>query len=373
MKIKEIKIKLRDIMDEFKNDDENGVVGYHGKLNIRPAFQREFIYKGEQKSEVVRTVLKGFPLNTIYWSQSDDGGYELLDGQQRIMSICTYINGDFSIKSPMFPDSDMPFAYHNLTTNLQNKILDYELTVYVCEGKDDEKLEWFRIINIAGEELTNQELRNAMYTGPWLTSAKKRFSKHLSPAYQLAKDYLGKEGIRQENLETALKWISNRDECSIEDYMSKHQHDTNSDDLWLYFQAVINWANSKFPFGKQLKAGLDWGRFYNSYHLTFNPDPVQLKKKFDECMEDSDVQKKSGIFEYLLDGKEKHLNLRSFEKNDIRTAYAKCGGICAKCGKKFSLEDMEADHITPWSKGGHTVLANLQMLCKECNRRKSDV
>lgn len=374
MKITEKKIALREIMDGFVNNEEEGVVGYHGKLNIRPAFQREFIYKGEQKSEVVRTILKGFPLNTIYWSVTEDGNYELLDGQQRIMSACTYISGDFSVTSKVLSDPNMPFYFHNLPKNWQDAILDYKLTVYICEGTDSEKLEWFKIINIAGEELSEQEIRNAMYTGMWLTDAKSKFSKSSSAAYRKASDYLPGSGIRQENLELALKWISKRNGCSIEDYMSQHQKDTNANELWLYFSAVIDWADSTFPFGAKLKKGLDWGGFYNKYHESFNPDPVELRERFDECMEDSDVTKKNGIFEYLLTGDEKMLSIRAFEKNDIRTAYARCKGKCARCGKEgFALEEMEADHITPWSKGGHTKLDNLQMLCKDCNRRKSAI
>lgn len=373
MKITEIHVSLREIMDGFENNEENGVVGYHGQLNIRPAFQREFIYKDEQKAEVIRTIVKGFPLNTIYWSKTDNGYFELLDGQQRIMSACTFVANDYSVKSNQFPDSDSPFAFHNLTKNIQDKLLNYQFTVYICEGTDSEKLEWFKIINIAGEVLSVQEIRNAMYTGPWLSSAKMRFSKSNCVAYKKAKDYFGKSGIRQENLETSLKWISDREGCSIEEYMSKHQQDSNSDELWLYFNSVIDWANTKFPFGNDLKKGLDWGGFYNKYHETFNPDPDELRSRFEECLKDSDVTKKSGIFEYLLSGNEKTLNIRNFTDNDRRTAYARCNGTCAKCGKRFPIEEMEADHITPWSKGGHTSLDNLQMLCKECNRRKSDV
>ena len=361
-------------MDGFENNDENGVRGFHGKLNIRPAFQREFIYKGEQKNEVIRTILKGFPLNTIYWSVTEDGNYELLDGQQRIMSACTYVNGDFSVKSNIFPDPEMPFSFHNLSSDQQNRILDYVFTVYVCEGTDSEKLEWFKIINIAGEELKEQEIRNAMYTGTWLTDAKKDFSSTSARAHGKAKDYLKGEQDRQDYLETALKWISDRDKCTIEEYMSAHQHDTNASELWLYFSAVIDWADARFPFGSTLKKGLDWGKFYNNYHNIFNPDPVKLKQRFDECMEDSDVTKKNGIFEYLLTDDEKYLSIRAFEKNDIKTAYARCKGKCAKCGKEnLQLGEMEADHITPWSKGGHTKLDNLQMLCKDCNRRKSAI
>lgn len=372
MKIIERKVKLSEIMEGFRNDEEEGVVGYGGRLNIRPAYQREFIYKGEQKAEVIRTILKGFPLNTIYWSVTEDGNYELLDGQQRIMSACTYVTGDFSIKSNSFPDPNMPFNFHNLSSDNKERILDYEFTIYLCEGSDSEKLEWFKIINIVGEKLRDQEIRNAMYTGPWLAEAKKDFSSSSARASKKAKDYLKGERDRQDHLETALKWISDRDRCTIENYMSTHQRDTNANDLWLYFSAVIDWADAKFPFGDTLKRGLPWGVFYNKYHETFNTDPKELKATFDRCMEDSDVTKKTGIYEYLLSGDEKTLSIRAFNKNDIRTAYARCEHKCAKCGKECELDEMEADHITPWSKGGHTDLSNLQMLCRDCNRRKGN-
>ncbi len=372
MKIIEKKVKLSEIMDGFRNDEDEGVVGFGGRLNIRPAYQREFIYKGEQKAEVIRTIIKGFPLNTIYWSVTNDGNYELLDGQQRIMSACTYVDGAFSVKSKSFPDPNMPFGFHNLSADNQKKILDYEFTIYICQGTESEKLEWFKIINIAGEELRDQEIRNAMYTGPWLTAAKKDFSSPNAAAYKKAKDYLKGEKDRQDHLETALKWISDRDNCTIEGYMSTHQQDTNANELWLYFLGVIDWADTRFPFGNDIKKGLPWGIFYNKYHKDFDPNPAELKAEFKKCMDDSDVTKKSGIFEYLLSGDTKTLSIREFSKNDKRTAYSRCEGKCARCGKTFEFDEMEADHITPWSKGGHTELSNLQMLCRECNRRKSD-
>ena len=213
-----------------------------------------------------------------------------------------------------------------------------------------------------------------MFTGPWLSDAKKDFSSSTARAQRKGRNYLSGSRERQDHLETALKWISDRDDCSIEGYMGDHQHDTNASELWLYFSAVIDWADARFPFGDKEKKGLPWGNFYNKYHDTFNPDPGELRKRFDSCMEDSDVTKKSGIFEYLLTGNEKTLNIRAFTANDRKTAYARCKGKCARCGKgEFQIEDMEADHITPWSKGGHTTLDNLQMLCKDCNRRKSGV
>lgn len=212
-----------------------------------------------------------------------------------------------------------------------------------------------------------------MYTGPWLTDAKKDFSSTTARAAKKGQDYLNGKRERQKFLETVLEWISDRDDCDVEGYMSAHQHDTNANELWLYFSAVIDWADTRFPWSDKNKKGLSWGIFYNKYAKDFNPDPAELKAEYTKCMADSDVTCNSGIYEYLLTGNTKTLNIRKFSNNERMTAYAQCGGICAKCGKKCELDQMEADHITPWSKGGHTDISNLQMLCKECNRRKSNL
>ncbi|MCM1167817.1 MAG: DUF262 domain-containing protein [Lachnospiraceae bacterium] len=213
MNIKLHEIPVRDVVNGYVDSAENGVVGYGGKLNVRPAFQREFIYKDKQRDEVIRTIMKNFPLNVMYWVKSGDDSFEVLDGQQRTISVCQYVNGDFSIDH---------LTFDNLTDTEREQILNYPLMIYICEGTDKEKLDWFKIINIAGEQLTNQELRNAVYTGEWFTEAKKYFSKTLCPAHQIASEYLNGSAIRQEYLETALKWIAARDDIEIEDYMSKH-------------------------------------------------------------------------------------------------------------------------------------------------------
>lgn len=364
MKIELHEIPLRDVASGYKDSAENGVVGYGGRLNIRPAFQREFIYKDRQRDEVIRTITKKFPLNVMYWTKTDDGNFEILDGQQRTISACQYVQGDFSIDHR---------AFHNLTKAEQDEILDYKLMIYICEGTDKEKLDWFRIINIAGEQLTPQELRNAVYTGEWLTEAKKYFSKTGCPATAIASDYLSGSAIRQEHLETALKWIAARDGVEIEDYMSTHQHDTNCNDLWLYFQMVINWVKATFPtYRAKLMKGLPWGIFYNKFG-TGKYDPKAFESCIVKLLDDEDVTNQKGIYEYLLDGQEKHLSIRVFNPKMARTAYERQQGICPKCGKKFKIEEMQADHITPWSKGGHTTADNCQMLCADCNRKKSDI
>ena len=363
MKIELQKIPVRAVVEGYLDSAENGVVGYGGKLNIRPAFQREFIYKDKQRDEVIHTIKKNFPLNVMYWVKSGGEHFELLDGQQRTISICQYVHGDFSIDHR---------AFHNLTAEEKQQILDYPLMVYICEGTDREKLDWFRIINIAGEQLTAQELRNAIYTGEWLAEAKKRFSKLLCPAHQIAKDYLSGSAIRQNYLETTLRWIAARDDIEIEDYMAQHQHDTNCSDLWLYFKGIVDWVQVTFPHYRKEMKGLEWGILYNRYK-DGKYDPKTLEARIVELMEDDDVTKKSGIYEYLLGGAEKCLSIRSFSLRMSRAAYERQKGICPKCGKHCEMEEMQADHITPWSKGGKTTPENCQMLCAPCNRRKSNV
>jgi len=219
MKIELKKITVRELTNGFEDNDENGVVGYDKKLDIRPPYQREFIYKDKQRDAVIDTITINFPLNVMYWAVREDGNFEVIDGQQRTLSVCQYVNGDFSVDG---------LAFHNLTKDKKDQILNYELTIYFCSGTDSEKLEWFKIINIAGERLTDQELRNAVYSGSWVTDAKRYFSKNGCPAFGIGSDYLNGSPIRQEYLETAIKWISKE---KIEDYMSKHQHDQNASAL----------------------------------------------------------------------------------------------------------------------------------------------
>ena len=239
MKINLHNIKIKDVVSGYVDSAENGVVGYGGKLNIRPAFQREFVYNDNQSKAVIETVIKGFPLNVMYWVENENGNYELLDGQQRTISICQYVNGDFSVNNRYF---------HNLTQTEKDQILNYELMIYICNGNDKEKLDWFKIINIAGVELTAQELRNAIYTGEWLADAKRYFSKTGCAAYNSANKYLNGSTIRQDYLETTLKWICNKEGVDIEEYMAKHQHDTHATPLWLYFKDVISWTQQFFLF-----------------------------------------------------------------------------------------------------------------------------
>lgn len=358
MKIELNEISIREVAENYVDNAEDGVVGYNGKLNIRPKYQREFVYDEKQRNAVIDTIRKGFPLNVMYWVKNEDGTYEVLDGQQRTISFCQYINGDFSIDNR---------AFHNLTKTEQDLILDYKLMIYFCEGNDKEKLDWFKIINIAGEKLTDQELRNAVYTGPWLTNAKLHFSKTSCAAYLLAKDYVNGSPIRQEYLETALSWINNG---NVEEYMSIHQHDPNANELWTYFRNVIEWVKLTFTNYRKEMKGINWGALYNQFkNNTY--DTNKLEQKIQTLMIDDDVTNKKGIYFYVLTRNEKYLNIRAFTESQKRSAYEKQNGICKNCGKHFDIKEMEADHITPWHAGGKTSIENCQMLCKDCNRRKS--
>lgn len=360
MKIDMYEIPIEEVYKGYIDSADNGVVAYNGLLNVRPAFQREFVYKDKQRDEVINTIRKGFPLNVMYWVKTDSG-YELMDGQQRTISICQYINGDFSIDYQYF---------HNLTEEEQRQILDYKLMIYICEGNNKEKLDWFKIINIAGEKLTNQELRNAIYTGTWLSDAKKYFSKNSCPAYQIANKYLKGTPIRQDYLETVLSWIAARDNIELELYMAQHQHDVNAFDLWQYFNTVINWVKAIYPNYRNEMKGVPWGILYNK-HGNNSFDAAALEVELKQLMIDEDITKKAGIYTYLLDKDERHLSIRAFSPKMKREAYERQNGICPNCDKHFESNEMEADHITPWHLGGATISENCQMLCKDCNRRKS--
>lgn len=365
MKIELHEISIRDIVNGYVDLNENGVTGYGGLLNIRPKYQREFIYSEEKRNAVIRTIKKSFPLNVMYWAKNEDGSFEVMDGQQRTISFCQYCNSDFSLDNRFF---------HNLTQTEKDQILDYKVMVYFCEGNDLEKLEWFKTINIAGEQLTPQELRNAVYTGSWLSDAKNKFSKTGCAAYLLAGRYVNGSPLRQELLETALKWISHG---KIELYMAAHQRDPNANELWTYFKNVIDWVDLTFKTYRREMKGIDWGPLYDAYHGQVF-DVNAMDSRINDLYVDDDVQNKKGIYLYILDGQEKHLNLRTFSPAQRQRAYNRQHGQCPRCAamhkptanRVWRIEEMEADHIKPWHEGGQTVDDNCQMLCRQCNREK---
>lgn len=369
MEIKETRITVEEIMRGYVNSAEAGVRAYNGKLDVRPPFQREFVYDDVRRDRVIESILKGRPLNIMYFGATDfDEMYELIDGQQRIISICMFCHGDFSIVI-----NGARKYFSGLTSEQQRQIRNYELTVYICSGTQVEKLEWFRVINIAGVQLTEQELRNSVYTGKWLHDAKRIFSKTKCAAYELSKPYIKCDIIRQELLEEVLKWVADRDGISIEEYMARHCKDPNADDMWEYFRRVIGWVETTFKKYRKEMKGLPWGIYYNMYKdVDLGKSPTVIEADIKAYMLDDDITRKSGIYEFIFDGKEKHLQLRKFTESMKRTAYERQNGVCPKCGDSYQFVEMEGDHIIPWSKGGKTIATNCQMLCRTCNRLKSD-
>ncbi len=363
MQIEDRKVTVGEVCEGYFNDAEEGVVGYDERLDIRPRYQREFVYKDAQRDEVIHTVMKGLPLNVIYWCKTGEDTYEVLDGQQRTISLCEYVDGSFSVDDKYF---------YNLPADQKKQILDYPLFVYVCDGTDSEKLDWFKIINIAGEELTDQEMRNAVYAGSWTQDAKRYFSKTGCAADTLAGDYLKGSSIRQDYLETAISWAADVENISIEQYMAKHQYDETAVQLWNYFRSVVEWVQAIFTKIRKEMKGLPWGLLFNEHGKRTDLNPKTLEWKIQRLMGDEDVTRKSGIYEYLLTGDERKLSIRAFDRRDKLAAYEKQKHKCAICGKEFTFDEMAGDHIIPWSKGGKTVPENCQMLCTECNIKKSN-
>ncbi|WP_278565821.1 HNH endonuclease family protein [Prevotella melaninogenica] len=370
MTIKQIEVTVGDIARGYINNEEQGVRGYGGQLDIRPPYQREFIYNENEQQAVISTVLKGYPLNVMYWvrrSEDAECPYEVMDGQQRTVSLCEYVDGKFAYDFKNF---------FNQPADIQKLILDYPLTIYLCEGEPSEKLEWFKTINIAGKPLNEQEINNAVYAGPFVTDAKRHFSKSNCGAYRLGKDLVNGTPIRQEFLKKALEWMAEHETRegkpqSVVGYMAEHQHDPNANNLWTYFQNVLNWTITNFDLKKfkKIMKGLNWALYYDKYHST-TLDTADLASRISKLILDSDVQKQMGIIPYVLTGDERHLDLRSFPEDIKLAVWEKQHHICLSCQKEFDYEFMEGDHITPWREGGRTVIENCQMLCRECNRRK---
>lgn len=373
MKITPIEVTVREITEGYVNNDEQGVRGYGGLLDIRPPYQREFIYNEKEQQAVIQTVLNGYPLNVMYWvkrSEDADCPYEVMDGQQRTLSLCEYVAGKFSYEFKNF---------FNQPEDIQQRIYDYKLTVYVCEGPASEKLEWFKIINIAGKQLNEQEINNAIYAGPFVSDAKRHFSKKNCGAERLGKDLVNGAVNRQDFLKKALEWMAEHEtrqghRQSVVGYMGAHQHDPNANNLWAYYQSVLNWAITNFDMKKfkRIMKGLDWAWLYDTYGPPRTLDTVAIAKRISELMPQAgnEIQRATGIIPYVLTGDERYLDLRTFPEDIKLAVWQQQGGRCNHCGKEFDIEFMEGDHITPWRDGGRTVMDNCQMLCRDCNRRK---
>ncbi|MBC6437645.1 MAG: DUF262 domain-containing protein [Rhodobacteraceae bacterium] len=370
MKTTKKPVTIRDLVDGFEDKKYRGVFGYGGQLSIRPEYQREFIYDDKKQAAVIRSIQKKLPLNVMYWNDAGNENYEIIDGQQRTLSICHFVEGRFSI---IDEDTKRKCYFYNLPVDKREELLDYELMVYVCKGTASDRLEWFRTINIASVPLNAQELRNAVYTGPWLSDAKRYFNSYSWSDMSLSGEFVKGSAIRQEILEKVLHWISDE---HIDDYMAAHQHDPTATDLKNYFRNVLEWVNDYFtPHGKRdyrpVMGTVPWGHLYNK-HKDNMPDPQELTARIRKLHMDPDVTRSSGIYSYVLNDEEKHLNIRSFHESDKLAAYERQEGICAKTGVWMKFKDMEADHITPWSEGGKTTLENCQMISREENRRKSN-
>lgn len=365
-------IKVKDVFNGYVDNGDDGVFAYSGKLAIRPPYQREFVYDDNQAEAVIQTVLKGFPLNVMYWVKTGTDTYEVLDGQQRTLSIMQYLSHKFSISI-----DNKKYYWDALPDDKYNAIMDYDFMIYICEGEESEKLEWFKVVNIAGEKLSDQELRNSVYTGTWLSDAKRYFSKRNCAAKRLSDRYITGDPNRQELLEKALKGICELHGIKeITEYMAQHKSDADADELWQYFQDVFNWVGKIFPKYYADMKGLDWCHLYNKYH-TIPYNSAVMNSEVKRLHEDEEVQKTKGIYEFLLCRETdpyagRLLNLRAFDKRDKIAAYSKQNGVCPICKKHFEFDEMEGDHIIPWSKGGQTVPDNCQMLCKSCNSKKTD-
>lgn len=315
MTIKQIEVTVGEITKDYVNNEEQGVRGYGGRLDIRPPYQREFIYNDKEQQAVITTVLNGYPLNVMYWVKRGEDAecpYEIMDGQQRTLSLCEYVAGKFSYEFRNF---------FNQPADIQKRILDYKLTIYVCEGKASEKLEWFKTINIAGKPLNEQEINNAVYAGPFVTDAKRHFSKSNCGAYRLGRNLVNGTPLRQDYLKKALEWIADHEtrngkRQSAVGYMAEHQHDPNANNLWTYFQNVLNWAITNFDMKKfkTIMKGLDWAKFYDE-NSRKTLDVEAMAKRISMLMTDGEIQRKAGIIPYVLTGDERCLDLRSFPEN----------------------------------------------------------
>ena len=307
-------IKVRDVFDCYADNGDDGVFAYGGRLAIRPPYQREFVYNNEQAEAVIQTVLKGFPLNVMYWVRVGNDRYEVFGRSQRTLSVMQYLKHQFSITL-----DGKKYYWDALPDDKYNAIMNYEFMVFICEGEESEKLEWFKVVNIAGEKLTEQEIRNISYTGEWLSDAKLHFSKRNCAAKKMSDKYITGDPSRQELLEKALKGICEYQGIKeITEYMARHKSDADADELWQYFQDVIHWVEKIFPKYFPDMKGLDWCHLYNTYHdRAYNSSVMSAEVK--RLHEDDEVQKAKGIYEFLLSRDidpfaGRLLNLRAFEK-----------------------------------------------------------
>ncbi len=379
------KISIKDICDGFVYNEleGKGLFGLSGKLTIQPEYQRNYIYAdGKRDVAVIQSILKGYPIGLIYFNKISDDILEVLDGQQRITSIGRFVTGKLSIKD----DNGNEQYFDGMASNKQKMILETNLLIYECEGEESQIKEWFKTINIAGVPLSDQELLNAIYSGPFVTLCKEEFSNSQNANIQKWSSYISGAVNRQEYLECALNWVSRGD---IDGYMSKHRNDKNIDELKTYFNKVIDWISSVFVDVEKEMRGLEWGRLYEQYHsVKYNPE--KISESVQRLYGDSYVKNRKGIFEYILGGLQdsKLLEVRVFDDEIKKLVYDKQTNIakkkeesnCTLCAigheanknKIWNVNEMDADHVSAWSKGGKTSIENCQMLCKTHNRAKGN-
>ena len=385
---------VRDIIAGFTYNEieEKGLYGLNGRLTVQPEYQRNYVYgDGKKDVAVIESILKGYPLGLIYFNVSGtnikgENVYEILDGQQRVTSIGRFVTNKFSIN-----DSDgNPQNFDSLSDEQQDKIMDTELLIYECEGTESQIKRWFETINIVGEPLNDQELRNAVYSGPFVTAAKSRFSRAGSSLQAKWGTYIKGDPRRQDVLETGLKWVSERNEQSIESYMAAHRRNNHCDELATYVDTIIDWAGSLFTEPHKNMNSIPWNRLYEKYKNQ-GYDPAYLTEKAGELIADPAVKKSAGVYEYLLGGETdtQLLDVRVFSETTKKRVYktqtdkAEANGVsnCVLCAldtsnanaeRIYKIKEMEADHVAAWSRGGATDEANCQMLCVMHNRAKGN-
>ncbi|MBL8029775.1 MAG: DUF262 domain-containing protein [Candidatus Doudnabacteria bacterium] len=380
-------ITVKEICEGFEYNEleGKGLFGLGGKLTIQPEYQRNYIYAsdgGKREQAVIESILKGYPIGLIYFNRVSEKNLEVLDGQQRITSIGRFITDKFAIKD----ENGLPQNFSGMAKDKKTKILETKLLIYECEGTETEIKEWFKTINIAGVPLNNQELLNAVYSGPFVTLAKEEFSNSQNSNIQKWSAYIKGSANRQDFLERALEWVSKGD---IGAYMTKHRYDKNITELKKYFNIVIDWVSKVFTDVEDEMQGLEWGRLYAQHHeRAYNPKKVS--EAVQKLYADPYVKNRKGIFEYVLGGSNdtKLLDVRIFDdatkkviyKEQTAKAEKKNESNCPHCAlghdvnkaKIWKLEEMDADHVAAWSKGGATTAKNCQMLCKTHNRAKGN-
>ncbi|MBR4705439.1 MAG: DUF262 domain-containing protein [Paludibacteraceae bacterium] len=380
-------ITVADICKGFYFDvnEGKGLYGLSGKLTIQPEYQRNYLYSekgGKMEKDVIYSVLKGYPLGVIYFNQTGPDKYEILDGQQRVTSLGRFVTGKF----PIIDENGLPQYYDGLNAEQRKLFDESQLLIYICEGEEAEIKEWFKTINIVGIPLKDQEILNAIYSGPFVTALKEQYSNSQSPLVQKWSHYISGAANRQDYLATALKWVSGG---NIEEYMSKHRYESNISEVKNHFDSVLDWVSAVFTDIESEMKGLEWGRLYDTYHKqAYNP--AEVSKRVHELYQDFYVKDKKGIFEYILGGEQdkRLLEVRIFDEPTKLTVYKRQTAAATEKGESncplcalgndnnrnrlYKFAEMDADHVAAWSKGGETTIDNCQMLCKTHNRAKGN-